>query len=69
MNLIEGLQKEIKRVNDLISYYQDPLLKGAGAFAVLIMKDTIKKAEQNIAGYTNVSEGLRLYSELQSYKL
>lgn len=67
MNLIEGLQQEIKRVQGIIEIYEQPELNGAGKFAVAMMKDTIRRAERNIAGYSDVVESLQIYHELTEY--
>ena len=47
MNLIEGLHEEMDRVRDIIKVYEE-VPKGAGAFASLMMKQSIKIAEQSI---------------------
>ena len=50
MNLIEGIQAECNRIRDIsIPAYSDPILKGAGAFAVAMMKADIAMGEQAIA--------------------
>lgn len=50
MNLIEGIQAECKRHREvLIPQYEDPILNGAGAFAVMFMKEDIEEGEASIA--------------------
>lgn len=68
MNLIEGLQEEIKRVNEIIKEYEDPMLNGAGAFAAAMMKGSIKKAENSIAQMDTVMMIASL-KDLQEYEL
>jgi hypothetical protein len=50
MNLIEGIQAECNRIRDeSIPAYSDPMLRGAGAFAIAMMKADITMGEQAIA--------------------
>jgi hypothetical protein len=54
-NLMEGLLNEIERVSGMISEYQMPYLKGAGAFAAALMKIDIDKAKKAISNDDVVS--------------
>jgi argininosuccinate lyase len=67
MNLIEGLQEEIKRVNEIIKEY-DELPSGAGAFASAMMKGSIKIAEKAIANMDTVAM-LSAIKDLKEYEL
>ena len=67
MNLIEGLQEEIKRVNEIIKEYEE-LPKGAGVFASTLMKASVKKAENEISQIDAVMM-LSAYKELKEYEL
>jgi hypothetical protein len=68
MNLIEGLQQEIKRVNEIIKVYEDPLLNGSGAFAAAMMKGSVKIAENAIATMNTVAM-LKALNDLKEYEL
>ena len=68
MNLIEGLQEEIKRVNEIIKEYEDPMLNGAGMFAATMMKGSIKQAENAIAQMDTVAM-LSAIKDLKEYEL
>lgn len=68
MNLIEGLQEEIKRVNEIIKEYEDPLLNGAGMFAATLLKGSIKQAENAIAQMDTVAM-LSAIKNLQKFEL
>ena len=68
MNLIEGLQKEINRVNEIVKEYEDPMLNGAGDFAAALMKGHIKFAENSILN-GDVIGMMKVYKELETYKL
>ena len=65
MNLIEGLQQEIKRVNEIIEVYDEV---PAGAFASAMMKGSIKRAEKSISE-VNTIEMLRCLEDLKEYEL
>jgi hypothetical protein len=67
MNLIEGLQQEIKRVQEMIKDYEDPILNHAGYFASGIMRGSIIKAEKAIAEMDTI-EMLKAYNELKEYE-
>lgn len=54
MNLIEGLQEEIKRVNEIIKEYDD-LPNGAGTFASAMMKGSVMIAEKAISNMDTVT--------------
>lgn len=50
MNLIEAIQAECNRIRDeSIPAYSDPILAGAGWFAVIMMRADIVLGEQAIA--------------------
>ena len=68
MNLIEGLQEEIKRVNEIIKEYEDPMLNGAGMFAASMMKGSVKQAENAIAQIDTVAM-LAALEDLKDYEL
>lgn len=67
MNLIEGLQQEIKRVNEIIKEYDD-LPSGAGAFASAMMKGSVKRAEAAISQMDTVAM-LSAIKDLKEYEL
>lgn len=67
MNLIEGLQEEIKRVNEIIKEY-DELPRNAGAFASAMMKNSVKMGEKAIANMDTVAM-LSAVKDLQTYEL
>lgn len=67
MNLIEGIQEEIKRVNEIIKEY-DELPSGAGVFASAMMKGSIKIAEKAIANMDAVAM-LSAIKDLKEYEL
>ena len=64
MNLIEGLQAEIKRVNEIIPYYEEI---PTGIFAITLMKNSINNAEKAIAGMDTVAMASAL-KDLQTYE-
>jgi hypothetical protein len=66
-NLMEGLLNEIERVNEMISEYRQPYLKGAGAFAAAFMKNDVERAKKAIAG-GDVIEMLGSYEKLKEYE-
>lgn len=68
MNIIEGLQDEIKRVNGIIKEYEDPMLNGAGMLAATLMKGSIKQAENAIAQMDTVAM-LSAIKNLQEFEL
>lgn len=68
MNLIEGLQEEIKRVNEIIKEYEDPMLNGAGVFAATMMRGSIKQAENAITQMDMVAM-LSTIKDLKEYEL
>ena len=68
MNLIEGLQEEIKRVNLIIQEYEDPMLKGAGTIAASLMKQSIRKAEKAVSQMDTVAM-LSAIKDLKDYEL
>jgi argininosuccinate lyase len=66
-NLIEGLQRQMNRVREIIKEY-DSLPGGAGAFASSMMKLSIKNAEKQIANGDTI-EMMKAYTDLDSYEL
>jgi hypothetical protein len=67
MNLIEGVQEEMNRLRDVvIPAYEE--IGAPGAFAVAIMKASIKNAEKIIAT-GDVIQMVQIYGELKSYQL
>jgi len=68
MNLIEGLQQEIKRVNEIIKEYENPMLLGTGFFAATMMKRSIKQAENAIAQMDTVAMIIAL-KDLKEFEL
>ena len=67
MNLIEGLQKEMNRVREIIKEY-DSLPNNAGAFASGMMKISVKNAENPIACGDTIGM-MASYSDLKGYEL
>jgi hypothetical protein len=67
MNLIEGIQSECNRVREIITEYES-LPNNAGAFASMMMKGDIKRAE-NIIATGDVIQMLQIYKALKSYEL
>jgi len=65
VNLVEGLQKEMNRVRDLIPRYEE-LPGGAGRFAVLSMRAAIREAEKAM-GAGDPVEMLRAYKSLEGF--
>lgn len=65
-NLIEGLQREMNRVREMIQEYE-ALPKNAGALAVMFMRVDIKRAEEAIA-QGDIIQMLVLYEELKKYE-
>lgn len=64
-NLIDGLHSEMNRVREVIDVYNDI---PAGAFAIAIMKNAIREAEESISS-GDVIRMLRAYEELKEYTL
>ena len=67
MNLIEGIQQQIKRVTEIKKEY-DEVPNGAGRFASLMMSRSIERAEASIA-FGDVVEMLAAHQELAGYEL
>lgn len=67
MNLIEGLQEEIKRVKEIIKEYEE-LPSDAGAFASVMMKSSIKNAENAIVNMDTVAM-LSAIKDLKEYDI
>ena len=61
MNLIEGLQKELKRNRELLKMYEEI---PQGIFGATIIRQSIKKAESAMANGDTV-EMLRCFKDLQ----
>lgn len=66
-NLIEGLQREIKKVNEIITEYES-LPKNTGAFAAGMMRVSIKKAESEMA-LGNTIEMIKAFKNLEGFEL
>jgi hypothetical protein len=66
-NLMEGLLNEIERVSGMISEYQMPYLKGAGAFAAAMIKIDIDKAKKAISN-DDIVAMLGSYEKLKDYE-
>ena len=50
MNLIEAIQERCAELREVyIPAYESPLIAGAGALAVMLMKDAMRRAEARIA--------------------
>ena len=62
-NLIEGLHKEMKRVRELITEY-DQLPDGVGFMGASIMRASIKMAEKSLESGDVVAE-LHAYEDLK----
>ena len=65
MNIIEGLQQEIKRVNEIIEIYES-VPNNAGAFAAGMMKFSVRRAEEAIAFGDTVGM-IQSLKDLQEY--
>lgn len=66
MNLMERLQKEIKRVQEIIKVY-DELPKNAGAMASNFMKNSVMKAEKAISEIDTIKM-MQALQELKEYE-
>jgi len=62
-NLIEGLQKEMNRVREMMVEYRS-LPKGAGCFAASLMELNIKNAEEAISE----GDAIKMIEALKSLK-
>jgi len=67
MNIIEGIQKEIDRVEEIIKEYKE-LPKNAGAFASMMMENSIKNAKNSIATDDTIGM-LKAFKDLQEYQI
>ena len=67
MNLIEGLLSEMNRVREIIKEY-DSIPNNAGAFASMMMNQSIKNAEALISN-GDTTGMLKAYSDLKEYEL
>jgi len=65
--LAEALPIEQARVRELMQLYKDPILGGAGAFAVALMDQSLQNAEKVIMAGDTVGM-LRAYEDLKSYQ-
>ena len=66
-NVGEVLLKEQARVRELILQYRDPMLNGAGAFAALMMEQSLRCADQAVISGDLVAM-IQAYKELKSYE-
>lgn len=66
LTLGEALPKEMARVTGLIELYSDPMLKGAGSFAIIMMKQDLHKAAQAMAE-GDIAMMIRAYNSLKEY--
>lgn len=66
-NLIEGLQRQMNRVREIIKEYEHPALNGAGTLAATLMKLDIDKAEKAIATGDTI-QMMVCYTTLESYE-
>jgi hypothetical protein len=67
MNMIEGLHKEMDRVREIITVYEETAGQ-AGAFAIGMMRHSIKSAEQAIAGSDTIAM-ITAHEDLKGYTL
>lgn len=67
MNLIEKLQEEIKRVNEIILVYEQ-LPEVSGIFGVVIMKLSINNAEKAIS-QMDTEKMVKSLIDLQKYEM
>jgi len=67
-NLMDGLFAEMNRVREIIKEYEDPMLRGAGAFASAFMKQSILNAE-NAIKENDVVKMVSCYKSLKEYEL
>jgi len=65
MNLIEGLQEEIKRVNEIIKIYDEI---PAGQFESGMMSSSIKNA-YNVIAIGDTILMMKAYNDLKEYEL
>lgn len=65
MNLISGINQELKRCWELLQMYGE--VGPPGVFASTMLKETIKKAEASLEG-GDVIEMMRCYQELKESK-
>jgi len=66
MNLIEGLQKEMNRVREMITEYRS-LPKNAGMLSSILMEAIIKDAENAIASGDTI-QMIKSLEELKKYE-
>jgi hypothetical protein len=66
-NLIEGLQRQMNRVREIIIVYES-LPKNAGIWAATMMKQVIINAEDNISIGDTIGM-MRSYTELEGFEL
>ena len=66
-SLGEALPKEQARVRRLILQYRDPILNGAGAFAALMMEESLKKADHAVMS-GDVVAMIAAYQDLKEYQ-
>lgn len=66
-NLIEGLQRQMNRVREIINEYES-LPGGAGLLAAGFMKGSIQRAEKSIATGDTIAM-MAAYKDLEGYEL
>lgn len=66
-SLGEELPKEQARVRELIREYRDPILKGAGNLAAMMMEQALQRADQTIIS-GDVVAMIRCYEDLKGYE-
>ena len=67
MNIIEGLQKQMDRVREIIKVYE-ALPNNAGAFAAGMMRFSIQNAEEVTASGDTVGM-IKAHRDLEEYEL
>ena len=67
MNLVEGVQKEIKRVTEIIIEYRS-IPGGAGNIAAALMQQDVDEAIRRLASSEAV-ELISIYKKLQEWEL
>jgi hypothetical protein len=65
-SLGEELPKEQARVRELITEYRDPILKGAGNIAAMMMEQALQRADKAIIS-GDIVEMISSYKELQGF--
>ena len=65
-SLAEELLKEQARVRELINIYRDPILKGAGELAALMMEQSLQKADKAIIS-GDIVKMIQCYKDLKEF--